>query len=80
MSDTLGSLVDKLAVTNIKLFMVQDEIHAAAKQGIGLDADTTKKLVDLNLQRNKLMSEIDEVFAKGLATGLAEVDPRVKII
>lgn len=80
MSDTLGSLVDKLAIVNIKLFMVQDDIHAAAKRNEGLSPELTRKVVDLNLQRSKLMTEIDEVFAAGVKTGVAAVDPRTKIL
>ena len=80
MSDTLGGLVDKLITNNTKLWHVQDAVHSAAAAGEGLDADTVAKLHSLNLQRNRLMSEIDKTLADAVKTGKAEVDPRVKII
>ena len=72
MSDTLGSLIDKLSICNIKLFMVQDEIHKAAKLEHGVDGETIKNLVTLNRLRNQLMTEIDR-------EGGGEVEERIKI-
>jgi len=72
MSDTLGSLIDKLSICNIKLFMVQDEIHEAAKLEHGVDGETIKNLVALNRLRNQLMTEIDR-------EGGGEVEERIKI-
>ncbi len=60
MSDTLGSLVDKLSIVNIKMFMVQDKVHHAAAHGLGLDPETTSQLVSLNLQRTNLINELNE--------------------
>jgi hypothetical protein len=70
-ADTLGSLIDKLAITNIKLFMVQDVIHEAEKCNDGVDATVVHRLVTLNKQRNRLMEEIDRV-------GGGEVEERIK--
>lgn len=72
MAETLGSLVDKLSICNIKLFHVQDIVHKAARTNEGIDAETVAKLHALNSQRNKLMVEIDEM-------GGGEVDPRIKM-
>lgn len=80
MADTIASLIDKLGICNSKLFAVQDLVHKAVAGGVGLDADTTKKLVALNLQRNSLMSEIDATFAEAIKTGIVATDPRVKIL
>lgn len=80
MSDTLGSLVDKLITNNTKLWYVQDAVHNAAAAGEGLDADTVAKLHSLNLQRNRLMSEIDKCLADAVESGRAEVDPRIKLV
>lgn len=71
MSDTLGSLIDKLITTDLKLWHVQDKVHAAAVVGKGLDAETVRQLNSLNRQRNKLMSDIDRA-------GGGEVEERVK--
>jgi hypothetical protein len=78
-SDTLGSLVDKLITNNSKLWYCQDVVHKAAAAGEGLDADTVAKLHSLNLTRNRLMSEIDKTLANAVKTGVAEVDPHIKI-
>lgn len=59
MAETRGSLTDKLSIVNIKMFMVQDKVHAAAANGEGLDAETVQNLVTLNLQRTALINEID---------------------
>lgn len=80
MSETLGSLCDKLAIVNVKLYHVQDCVHAAAKEGGGLDADTTKKLVDLNRQRTLLMTEIDQLLAQAIDSGIVPLDPRTKLL
>jgi hypothetical protein len=79
MSDTLGSLVDKLSITNIKLWFVQDAVHAAAHSKEGLDPETVAKLHNLNLQRNKLMTEIDQTLDRAARDGEAEVDTRIKL-
>ena len=75
MSETLGGLVDRLSIVNIKLWFVQDQIHQAAKAGSGLDAETVRKLVHLNLERNRLMTEIDELAA----SGKFRIDSRIKL-
>lgn len=79
MSETLGGLVDKLTITNLKLWFVQEKVHHAAQVGDGLESETVAKLHTLNLQRNSLMSEIDIILAKAVESGTAEVDPRIKI-
>jgi hypothetical protein len=79
MSETLGSLIDKLSIVNVKLFMVQDVVHKAAQNNAGLDADTVKKVTTLNFQRNQLMFEIDVILNESIRDGRANVDPRIKI-
>jgi hypothetical protein len=78
-AETLGSLVDKLSITNIKLFMVQDMVHRAARSQEGLDAETVAKLHALNQQRTRLMVEIDQTLAEAVSSGEAEVDTRPKV-
>ena len=72
MSDSLGDLVDRLSIVNVKLFMVQERVHSAARDGLGLDADTVQKLSALNRERNRLMTAID-------MAGGTRVDARVKL-
>jgi len=79
MAETLGSLVDKLCVTTMKLWFTQDKVHAAARDGVGLSKETVRDLNALNLQRNRLMTEIDALLDRAARDGKAEVDARVKI-
>lgn len=80
MADSFGSLVDKLSIVNIKLYMVQDKVHEAAATGQALDVETTQQLVLLNQQRNALMREIDQLLHESVSTGKVIVDPRVKLV
>lgn len=79
MAETLGSLVDKLSVVNLKLWFTQDVVHKAAKTNDGVNAETVARLHSLNLQRNSLMTEIDICLAEAVQSGEAEVDPRHKL-
>jgi hypothetical protein len=66
MADTLGNLIDRLTIVNIRIWMLED-----VKRNAGDDkaiADATRKTNVLNQQRNDLIQEIDEL-ALGLADG-----------
>ncbi len=80
MAETLGTLVDKLSITNLKLWFIQDKVHKAAQEGEGLDPETVSKLHALNLQRNQLMTELDVLLSKAVETGTAEINPQIKIL
>ena len=80
MSDTPGSLVDKLAICNIKLYHVQEKVNEAARTGEALSAEYTAKLVLLNQQRSGLITEYNQALEQALRTGEVEVDPIVKIL
>jgi len=72
MSDTIGSLVDKLATVDLKMFSAQEflydirkmtfeefkEIYTREENLLEL-YDIFKKACDLNFQRNQLIDEID---------------------
>lgn len=75
---TLGDVVDRLIITHLKLWHVQDKVHRAEEAGTGLDAETTHQVSVLNKQRNKLLTELEEVFAASVASGKAEVEHRFK--
>lgn len=87
MSETLGSLVDKLTVANLKLWHVQEDVYRYQKMSLEdyakVPPEETKRawdrLAQLNLDRNSLMSEIDQCFAEGIRTGKPRVDQRVKL-
>lgn len=70
--DTLGSLVDKLATVNNKLFVTQELIYDirrmtfsefidrfAGKTGLREIYDCLHRLSDLNVQRTALVNEVD---------------------
>lgn len=59
--ETLGSLIDKLSIVNLKLYHAEDvaqEEGASDKQV----ADAKRKISVLNRQRNALIEEIDILF------------------
>jgi len=86
-SDTLGNLVDKLSIVNIKVWNAQDFVFKVsrmtkedfAKYSHEEIQDEIRKLAWLNLDRNKLMTEIDEHLDKCIRQGHADVDKHVKI-
>jgi len=80
MTESIGSLIDRLVIVNIKGFMVQDLVHKARAAKKGLDAETTEKLVSLNVERNKLITAIDRSLADAVSSGRAEIDERTKIL
>ncbi len=59
---SLGEMVDRLVVVNLKLWHVQDKVQRAARDGQGVDAETVSLQVGLNQQRNRLMTEIDRTL------------------
>lgn len=86
--DTLGNLVDKLAIVTTRMWHAQDELYRYRKMNsvewvseFHKDPDKVRhslaRACDLNLQRNQLMDEIDQLFVKSL-----EMDPeeRKKLI
>lgn len=87
MSDSLGSLVDKLSVTNMKIWHVQDFIYRVSKMTADDFAKLPpaevhgeiQKLAWLNLDRNRLMTEIDESLHAAVTSGKTQVERRVKI-
>lgn len=84
---TLGSLVDRLSIVNIKCFNVQDKINQWAKMEFeefaevpGREVHTAiQRLVALNLDRNSTMTQIDECLNNAVKEGGAAVDPRIKV-
>ena len=85
---TLGSLVDKLAIVNIKLWHVQEDVYRYSKmssaeyEGLASDESHTtwQKLAQLNLERSGLIRELDEAFAGAITSGVVPIDARVKIV
>lgn len=75
MADTVGSLVDKLFTVDMKLWNSQEFLYQIRKMtfdefkekyfidnsGAEILWDSLKKTCDLNVQRNQLIDEIDEL-------------------
>ncbi len=57
MKETIGSLIDKLSVTNIKIFMLVDKVQKNEHT-----KEDAKKLQDLNSHRAQLANAINEFF------------------
>ena len=66
--DTIGNLIDKLTIVNIRIWMAEDikrDPNASDKQ----IADATRVTNIANLQRNDLIQEIDEQINHLVASG-----------
>lgn len=75
--ETLGSAIDKLFTVDHKLWN-QEDIAQAAGADDHTVAEAKRKISTLNLQRNALIQEIDELLAKAVAAGAAPVVPQFK--
>jgi hypothetical protein len=64
--ETIGNLIDKLSIVNIRIWMLED-IKRNAKDDAPI-ADATRKTNILNQQRVDLIQEIDE-FVVGVLDG-----------
>lgn len=78
MAETLGTLQDKLQVTNLKLWHAEEVAHDPDASDKEI-ADAKRRINILNNQRNDLIQEWDELFARSLQTGVApKVFPQLK--
>lgn len=57
---SLGDLVDRLSIVNLKLWHVQSTVQIAEKAATGLGAEIVSRQVRLNAERNRLIAEIDQ--------------------
>lgn len=64
--DTLGNLIDKLCVVNLRIWMLEDIKRDSTDDKTV--AEATRKTNVLNQQRNDLIQEIDELVL-GLIDG-----------
>jgi hypothetical protein len=84
MADTIGSLIDKLGIINLKMFWNQETLYEmrrmtkdefVSKYGQRLDEvhDILKRCCDMNVLRSQLIEEIDQrVIKVGEKAGLSE--------
>tara|TARA_R110000868_G_scaffold75946_6_gene218838 strand:- start:13286 stop:13537 length:252 start_codon:yes stop_codon:yes gene_type:complete len=66
--DSLGSLIDKLSVVNIKIWMAED-LKRSTDATDTVIANATKVTNIANQQRNDLIQEIDEKINHMVKTG-----------
>ena len=66
MADTIGNLIDKLSIVNIRIWMLEDVKRTSKSDKVV--ADATRKTNILNQQRVDLIQEVDEL-ALGLIDG-----------
>ena len=69
--DTIGNLIDKLTIVNIRIWMAEDikrDPNASDKQ----IADATRVTNIANSQRNDLIQEIDESLNQLVASGKSQ--------
>ena len=59
MSETLGSLIDKLTIANLRLWHLEEVKHDELASDSEV-ADVARKIGVVNKQRNALIDEIDE--------------------
>jgi len=91
--DTIGSLIDKLITVDTKMWVAQEEFYKIRKMtyaaflasyelndtvGAARLYDTFKKGIDLNLQRNRLIDEIDIALSKMIEKGEGNVQLKHK--
>jgi hypothetical protein len=88
MSDTLGTLVDKLTTVDLKMWNNQEILYEIRRmsfndyktkyflneEGANLLWTTLGKACDLNVQRNQLINEIDEKIIEIINTKLSGED------
>lgn len=83
MSDTIGSLIDKLATVNQKMFMAQEELYTVRKmsfdefkaaysteEGMQKLYSAFKKSMDLNVQRQAMILEVDKKIAEIITSAI----------
>lgn len=76
--ETLGSLVDKLTIANVRLWHLEEK-----RRDLSLPDSERLKAADavavVNSERNNLVDEIDHLASEALKTGRFPVVPKVKL-
>ena len=76
--ETLGSLMDKLSIANLRLWHLEDDRRDRSKS----DAErlaAADKVAQVNSQRNALIDEMDELLDRACRAGRAPRDPKNKL-
>ena len=78
MAETLGSLIDKLTIKNIRLWHLED-IRRDMTLADGERLDAADKVSVVNQQRNDLIDEIDRFLSDALSGEVKITDPKMKV-
>ena len=78
MAETLGSLIDKLTIKNIRLWHLED-IRRDMTLPDSERLAAADKVSVVNQQRNDLIDEIDQFLADAVSGRVRITDPKVKI-
>ena len=86
MAETIGALVDRLSVVNLKMWWKQEGLYAVRKmdfsqfkekygteEGLREIYDIFKDATDLNCQRNDLIDELDRRLDGAIKAGAAPI-------
>jgi len=87
MAETLGMLMDRLGVANLKMWQCQEVLYEIrrftfeefmtkyySEDGMKILFDIFKKACDLNYQRNQLIDEIDKTVVTMIKDGVDKKD------
>ena len=69
MAETLGNLIDKLTIVNVRIWMAED-VKRDPNAPDSEIADATRLTNVANQQRNDLIQEIDEMFERAVKDGV----------
>ena len=69
--DSIGNLIDKLTIVNIRIWMAED-IKRGKSASDKTIADATRLTNTANAQRNDLIQEIDESINELISTGVPQ--------
>jgi hypothetical protein len=61
MAETIGSLVDKIAIIELKRFHMEEQIHRQDAPSSHIEACRQRSAI-LTLQRDDLVAELDQLF------------------
>jgi len=56
---SVGDLVDKLIIENIKIAMMKEKLNSVAKKSDALYVEMYQKMMDLNINRSIIAKELD---------------------
>ncbi len=78
MAETLGSLIDKLTIANIRLWHLED-IRRDRSLSDKKRLEAADKIAVVNSERNSLMDEIDDFLYKAIRGKVRIRTPKMKI-